>query len=122
MPILKTDSMPSLSASEVSSEPVGEAAPAVATPQQKERKPFPNLAPKAASVRLMPPPPKTPKVEKEPTPALAGSELVREGQDAGSNALEAQGRLAPDGHPLPDAGARVQSESAATGAHESRSI
>jgi hypothetical protein len=37
---------------------------------RKERKPLPNLAPKAASVRLtpMPPPPKTPKVEKEPTP------------------------------------------------------
>merc|ERR1719160_515702 len=34
---------------------------------RKERKPLPNLAPKAASVRLtpMPPPPKTPKVEKE---------------------------------------------------------
>merc|ERR1719247_2390521 len=37
---------------------------------RKERKPLPNLAPKAASVRVtpMPPPPKTPKVEKDPTP------------------------------------------------------
>jgi hypothetical protein len=37
---------------------------------RKERKPLPNLAPKAASVRVtpMPPPPKTPKVEKEPAP------------------------------------------------------
>jgi hypothetical protein len=41
----------------------------IAVPR-KERRPLPNLAPKAAQVRLtpMPPPPKTPKVEKEPVP------------------------------------------------------
>ena len=43
---------------------------------RKEQKPLPNLAPKASAVRLtpMPPPPKTPKIEKEPTPPSAKEE------------------------------------------------